>query len=205
VITGLSSTRRNLLALAAGVVLGVLAIVGLLAHQGTAPLQESKLRLASDAAPGDSRMAWGEVKWPLPADLWSVGKAFRCNQADCGGDIALYLRAKIGFCNCVTGVADDEELERLADLELFGGKHLAEGPGRPIGVAWMKGRSRSYAIAGTSPVGKSALMIAFNDRCDAIVGTAIVDHDRATEVEQAVIDFLNGEVVLNWARVTLGL
>ena len=79
----------------------------------------------------------GEIKWPLPADLWSVGKAFKCNQADCGGDIALYLRAKIGFCNCVTGVADDEELKRLADIQLFGGKHLAEGPGRPIAVAWM--------------------------------------------------------------------
>jgi hypothetical protein len=69
----------------------------------------------------------------------------------------------------------------------------------------MKGRSRLHKIDGTSASGKSAVVIAFNDRCDAIVGTAIVSHDRSAAVEQAVVDFLNGDVVLNWAQVTLGL
>jgi hypothetical protein len=69
----------------------------------------------------------------------------------------------------------------------------------------MKGRSRPYSIAGTSPDGKSALAIAFNDRCDAIVATAIVSHDRPAATEQAVLDFLNGDIVLKWAQITLGL
>ena len=193
----LPNAKRNLLALATGFALGAAATVSLVAYRAARPEGDR------GAATDDVRSAWGEVKWPLPADLWSVGKAFKCRAADCGSEVTLHLRAKIGFCNCTTGVADDEELERLADIRLFGGKHSADGPGRPIMVAWMKGRSRSYSIAGISPGGKSALVIAFNDRCDAIVGTAIVSHDRPAAVEQAVIDFLNGDVVLKWAQVTL--
>ena len=39
---------------------------------------------------------------------------------DCGTAVTLYVRAKIGFCNCTTGVADDPELERIGDFELLG-------------------------------------------------------------------------------------
>lgn len=163
------------------------------------------LQVSLPAATGDRGPAWTEIRWPFPVDLWSSGKAFKCRSADCGDEITLFLRAKIGFCNCLIGVADDAELERLADINLVGGKHSADGPGRPITVAWMKGRSRVYAIDGTSPSGKSAIAIAFNDRCDAIVRTAIVDHDQPAAVEQVVIDFLNGDGVLRWAQVTLGL
>src|SRR5438128_1742950 len=58
---------------------------------------------------------WTEVQWPFLIDQWGKGKAFRCGAEDCGTEVNLYLRAKIGFCNCTTGVADDEELERLSD------------------------------------------------------------------------------------------
>jgi hypothetical protein len=113
----------------------------------------------------------------------------------------LYLRAKIGFCNCTTGVADDEELARVSDLELIGAPKPV-GDGHPIQVAWMKGRSRAHA-----PVGRngSALSIAFNDRCDAIVATVVIGHDRAAAIEPGVLAFLNGDRVRRWAEVTLGL
>ena len=80
-------------------------------------------------------------------DEWGKGKAFRCAAANCGAEISLYIRAKIGFCNCTTGVSDDDELDRLSDFNLMGDKHSVLGPGHPITVAWMKGRSRSYTIA----------------------------------------------------------
>ena len=51
-----------------------------------------------------------------PTDEWGRGKAFRCEAADCGAEVNLYIRAKIGFCNCQTGVSDDAELERLGDF-----------------------------------------------------------------------------------------
>ena len=195
---GRPSAMQGALAFTVGIALGVAAMVAMVEYQARGPL-------GSRPRVNDMHSGWAEIKWPFAMELWSVDKAFRCNPAHCGGEVTLYLRAKIGFCNCTTGVADDEELERLADIHLLGGKHSADGPGRPIVVAWMKGRSRSHSVAGTWPDGKSALTIAFNDRCDAIVATVIIDHDRPAAVEQAVIEFLNGDVVLKWAQVTLGL
>jgi hypothetical protein len=119
--------------------------------------------------------------------------------------VTLYLRAKIGFCNCTTGVADDEELERISDLELVGRRPAASGPGRPITVAWMKGRSRAYEVS-TSALSTAAVRtIAFNDRCDAIVATALIRGAEPAALEPAVLDFLNSATVLRWAEVTLGL
>lgn len=154
---------------------------------------------------GHASSRWTEVKWPFPVDLWSGGKAFECAPSHCGGSVRLYLRAKLGFCNCKTGVADDDELERVADLDLLGGRRSADGAGRSITVASMKGRSRTYSISNTIPAGKSALSLAFNDRCDVIVATVILDHDRHAEAERITLEFLNSDAILKWAQVTLGL
>ena len=108
------------------------------------------------------------MQWPRPIDEWGKGKAFRCAAADCGVEVNLYIRAKIGFCNCKTGVSDDDELNRLSDFGLMGAKASVLGPGRPIDIAWMKGRSRAYAVADPYQAPTSALAVAFNDHCDAI-------------------------------------
>jgi hypothetical protein len=160
---------------------------------------------ANHAAVSNSRPVWTEVQWPFPVDQWGKGKAFQCKAADCGTEVNLYLRAKIGFCNCATGVADDEELERLSDFDLMGRQIANLGDGRPIRVGWMNGRSRSYAISNPVRSGKAALSVAFNDRCDAIVATVVLDHDRPGAIEPGVIAFLNGSTVMRWAEVTLGL
>ena len=47
---------------------------------------------------------WQEVAWPFPMDQWGKGKAFRCKATDCGTEVNVYVRAKIGFCNCTSGV-----------------------------------------------------------------------------------------------------
>jgi hypothetical protein len=152
-----------------------------------------------------SRPVWAEVQWTFPIDEWGKGKAFRCTAADCGAEVNLYIRAKIGFCNCTTGVSDDDELDRLSDFNLMGGKLSVLGPGHPIAVGWMKGRSRSYTVAGPFRAEQSALAVAFNDRCDAIVATVVVAHDRPAVIEPGVIAFLNSRTILGWAEVTLGL
>src|SRR6188768_1843497 len=65
---------------------------------------------------------WTEAAWPFPVDQWGKGKAFRCKAADCGAEVNIYLRAKLGSCDCTTGVADDAELDRMSDFDLVGGK-----------------------------------------------------------------------------------
>jgi hypothetical protein len=148
--------------------------------------------------------AWSETAWPFPIDQFGKGKAFRCPAADCGTEVNLYIRAKLGFCNCTTGVADDEELDRISDFALFEPRLAALGPGQPIAIAWMKGRSRAFAISGAAPA-RSLLSVGFNDRCDAIVATAVLANDRPGAIEPAVLAFLNSRTVLRWAEVTLGL
>ena len=182
------------------------AVAGLGGLLGSAALFASKPSDVGETAPRDTRPSWTEIGWPFPIDQWGSGKAFNCKPSDCGAEINLYVRAKIGFCNCATGVADDEELERVGDLPLVGSPpYSAAGPGRPVAAARMQGRSRPYLIIGSFGSPKSALAMALNERCDVIVATAIVNGRPPISAENAVIRFLNGDVISRWADVALGL
>ncbi len=44
-----------------------------------------------------------------------------------------------------------------------------------------------------------------HDRCDLIVATAAIGGGQPGAQEDAVIEFLNSDLVLRWAEVTLGL
>ena len=149
------------------------------------------------------RPVWTEVTWPFPIDQWGGGWAFQCKAADCGADVNLYLRPKIGFCNCETGVADDEELDRVSDVDLIGSERSALGPGRPIAVDWTKGRSRSRSYKVGASSAKSVLSLAFNSRCDVVVAT-VVAGDEPVAQEQAVLEFLNSDLVRQRVEVVLG-
>jgi len=160
--------------------------------------------LPRHAAATATAPVWTEVAWPFPIDQWGKGKAFRCKAADCGAEVNLYLRAKIGFCNCTTGVADDEDLDRMGDLVLVG-EASPLGTGRPISIASMKGRSRAYTLNARNPPGKTAISVVYNERCDMIAATAVLGHDRPAVTEPSVIEFLNSNTVMRWAEITLGL
>ncbi|MDB5620274.1 hypothetical protein [Tardiphaga sp.] len=183
-------------------VLGGFGIGGLV---GASAYFHATLPGAGGATETPVRPVWTEVQWPFPMDEWGKGKAFRCMAADCGAETNLYVRAKIGFCNCKTGVADDEELERLSDFRLMGDVPAVVGSGRAIKVAWMNGRSRSYTLATPFRARHSALALAFNDRCDAIVATVLTGHDRPTAIEPGVVEFLGSKTIIDWATVALGL
>jgi hypothetical protein len=157
------------------------------------------------SAPSALRPVWTETQWPFPMDQWGRGRAFRCKPADCGTEVNIYLRAKLGSCNCTTGVADDAELDRMSDFDLVGGEVLPLGAGQPVTIGTMKGRSRAYTLSGRNPAVKTAISVAFNDRCDMIVATVVLPHDRPATIKPGVIEFLNSGTVLRWAELTLGL
>ena len=148
---------------------------------------------------------WIETKWPFLMDQWGEGKAFQCRAADCGVELNLYIRPKIGFCSSSTGVADDNELERLSDFDFMNGAFVALGEGHEINIAWMKGRLRAYAIASLSRPRTTAISIAYNNDSDALVATVILNDAQPNAVEPAVIEFLNGKTMLRWVTITLGL
>jgi hypothetical protein len=145
-----------------------------------------------------------EAEWPFLMDQWGPGKAFACRAANCGTDIGLYLRPKIGFCNCASGVSDDDELDRVGDVDLFGKNFVPLAPGRAVMVGGMAGRSRPYRMTGARP-GMTVLAVAFNSRCDVIVATVAAHDPVPADVESTSIAFLNGEAVQRWARSALGL
>jgi hypothetical protein len=80
----------------------VIAIVGL----GTIPGSSSLFGPGAQTnAPVETRPAWAEFVWPFLLDQWGVGRAFVCKAVDCGTEVKVYVRPKIGFCNCTTGVS----------------------------------------------------------------------------------------------------
>jgi hypothetical protein len=157
-------------------------------------------------APGPAEPVWVEVKWPFLLDQWGVGKAYECRPADCGVNVVVYIRPKIGFCNCATGVSDDAELERVADTDLVSAKVLPLGPGRPVKVGWMHGLVRPYLVADENEKARGRLLsIAFNDECDAVAAVAMVGGGDPAAVEPAVAAFLNTRPMVLWVKKELGL
>jgi hypothetical protein len=173
----------------------MIALVGIVAGAAVMPLFGGRAPAGPSA---EINPVWTEFKWPFLLDQWGVGRAFVCKPQDCGVEVNVYLRPKIGFCKCATGVDDDDELERVGDIGLPGSKTVVLGPGHPIEVGWMKGRSRRYAVAGSTE--DQLLSIAFNDQCDVIVALATLESANQNAIEQAVIAFLNGDRVLRWVR-----
>ena len=173
---------------------GIASLAGLMAVSG----------LPAPAGPSALRPVWTETKWPFLLDQWGIGKAFVCAPSDCGARIDVYVRPKIGFCNCSTGVSDDAELERVADTELLSPQVLPLGPSRPVKVGWMQGLSRTYRASGEK-TGERLLSVAFNDECDVVVAVAELGNSDPTLAEPTVMAFLDSRPMVLWAKKELGL
>jgi hypothetical protein len=177
-----------------------LALVGTAVMAGSATV----LGLRASAIPSPIAPVWTEIKWPFRLDQWGIGRAFVCAPADCGGRIDVYVRPKIGFCNCATGVSDDAELERVSDTGLVSPEIQPLGPGRPIKVGWMTGLSRAYR-ASDEKAGRHLLSIAFNDECDVVAAVATLENGDPAVAGPAVLAFLNSNPMVLWAKKELGL
>ncbi len=179
----------------AGVVTGTIFIGGnyfdAAAHRETTPRAGQPLQ-----------SAWQEVRWPFLMDQWGLGRAFHCAARDCGTEINVYVRAKIGFCNCTTGVSDDQEMDRIGDVELINAQFAGDAAGNAVTVGDMGGRSRLYRLTGGS--GGKVLTVAFSRKCDVMVATAITGGSRAAPPEPLVLQFLNGDLITGWAIRDLG-
>jgi hypothetical protein len=174
------------------VIAGSAAVSGL-----RAPVARSEPTVATEPV-------WTEAKWPFLLDQWGIGRAFVCQPADCGVRIDVFIRPKIGFCNCNTGVSDDNELERVADTDLISTSVRPAGPSGPVKVGWMHGLSRVYQISGDK-AGERVLSVAFNDDCDVVVALASLGKADPAAAAPAVLAFLKSTPMVLWAKKELGL
>jgi hypothetical protein len=153
--------------------------------------------LAGDQHVRITRDGWREIAWPFPRDGWPAGRAFRCETEVCGGEIEVYVRPKIGFCNCDTGVADDDEVDRVADLDLISERFVPLREGEVIRVADMQGRLRTYDLHLAGGVRHTAIGIAVSQRCDLMVAVA-QGTGAAPDVQRVALDFLASDNMTRW-------
>jgi hypothetical protein len=145
---------------------------------------------------------WQEIAWPFPRDGWPAGRAFRCGVASCGDDIEVYVRPKIGFCNCDNGVADDDEVDRVADLDLISERFTPIEPGKVIRVAEMPGRIRAYDLRMSDGSRHAAIGIAVSRRCDLLVAAA-QGKGAASGVRNAALDVLGSKEMARWTTAAM--
>jgi hypothetical protein len=146
--------------------------------------------------------AWQEIAWSFPRDGWPAGRAFHCGAASCGDDLELYVRPKIGFCNCDSGIADDDEVDRVADLDLISEHFAPLEPGEAVRIAEMSGRLRSYDLRMTDGARHTAVGIALSRRCDLLVAVA-QGKGAAADVQRAALDFLASDALTKWMTSAL--
>ncbi len=149
----------------------------------------------------DRGFQWQEIAWPFPRDGWPAGRAFRCATAACA-DIELYVRPKIGFCNCERGVADDDEVDRVADVDLISQVFAPIAQGEVVRFAGMAGRSRSYDLRMSDGSLHAAVGIAVSRRCDLLVAAAR-GRGEAPAMQRAVTDFLSSNAMSHWMIAAL--
>ena len=176
--------------LIASAIVALGALSGAAAYQHVAPRQDERTG------------AWQEIAWPFPRDGWPAGKAFRCGVAACGGEVEVYVRPKMGFCNCDRGVADDDEVDRVADLDLMSEHFAPRAPGDVVRIADMSGRIRAYDLTMSGGLRHTAIGVAVSRRCDLLVAVA---HGRADapELRRAALELLATREMTRWAMAAM--
>ena len=163
------------------------ALLGAAAYQHAEPHQQA---------------AWREIAWPFPRDGWPAGKAFRCGAAACGGEAELYVRPKLGFCNCDRGVADDDEVDRVADIDLMSERFAPLAPGEVVRVFDMPGRIRAYDLKTSNRGQDIAIGIAVSRGCDLLVAV-VRGRGNAPEMRRAALALLAKNEMTRWMTAAM--
>jgi hypothetical protein len=144
--------------------------------------------------------AWEEIPWPFARDAWPPGRAFRCNAAACNKGVEVYVRPKIGFCNCTAGVSSDDEVDRVTDLDLISERFSPSAAGKEVDFAGLPGRSRHYTVEMPDGEARAAAGLAVSHRCDVIVAVTQGQSATSAEQERAALRLLSSGELARWVR-----
>src|SRR5258705_1196399 len=145
---------------------------------------------------------WHEIAWPFPRDGWPAGRAFHCASELCRDDVELYVRPKAGFCNCDSGVADDDEVDRVTDLDLLSERFVGLEPGKAIRIAGMPGRLRTYDLRMSDGSRHAAIGMAVSRRRDLLVAGA-PGQSASPGIQRVALDFPCSSDIARWLNSAL--
>jgi hypothetical protein len=103
-----------------------------------------------------------------------------------------------------TGVSDDDEIERVADLDLIGLDYKPLASGHPVSAGLMTGRARLFAVVRPLQPALPVLTIALANKCNAIVATVVADTAGQSAVEAQALGLLRSAAVQHWVEAQGG-
>ena len=145
-----------------------------------------------------SELGWSAIQWPFPVDAWPQGRAFHCGLGECGMEVDLYIRPKIGFCDCYRGVSDDDEIDRVGDVVVLGQNYAPSAPGAATTLSGLQGRTRAFVVDAQNRTKLYTIGIALHHKCDAIVATVVGDAPISGRAEDSAFKLLNSQEIENW-------
>ena len=176
--------KRSAALIAAAVCLSATAVA---AHYGLRPTETTASPL------------WHEARWTPPIDNWGTGMAFACDNAGCPGGVKMYARTKVGFCNCFSGVADDDEIDRIGDVDLHGETFTPEASGVVTAIGALQGRKRIFRIENRFTGTTHVLSIVVATDCKAVVATLVSNNPITAAEEQTAVAVLGENPFQQWA------
>lgn len=148
--------------------------------------------------------SWQEIAWPFPRDAWPPGRAFRCMSGGCGRGVEVYIRPKLGFCNCATGVSGDAEVDAVTDLDMIAASFTPDRPGEWIEIAGMAGRTRPYTLQLANGMKLAAVGTAISRKCDVVVAASQGREAATSKARQAISNLVASPNLLDWLNAQLG-
>lgn len=140
---------------------------------------------------------WKPMRWPFPRDAWPDGRAWR-NQG-----IEVYVRLKMGLCgNCETGVVEDAEVDKVADIDFLDPNFQPVEAGRRARITDLFGRSRLYRLTTKDGVQRFAEGIVVSYKCDLMIATVVGDLADEAKRKEARL-FLESNTVQVWVNQQL--
>lgn len=141
---------------------------------------------------------WRPAQWTPPIDNWGTGLAFVCDNAGCPGGATLLARIKVGFCNCFSGVADDDEIDRIGDVDLHGESYKPDEPGVAATIGPLSGRKRAFRASGRWFGTNHVLSIVVAADCKAVVATIVSGRPIGPAIEAAGLALLADKPFQQW-------
>lgn len=154
--------------------------------------------MAVQTGGGSAVASFQPIAWSLPIDPWGPGQSFACTSGACTHEVRLYARTKVGFCNCFGGVADDDEIDRIGDVDLHGEDYTATAPGAVTELGPMKGRARSFRTTLGLGATRRVVSIVVAADCKAVVATLVSDQEITPAIETSARTLLAQAPFQSW-------